>query len=171
MTSPLRLRALEPEDLELVYAMENTPDVSAQSAVRTPVSRYDVRRYLETPAADPLTSGELRLVAVRTGDGAPVALADLTVIDALNAHAEVGVAVLPEERGRGYALETLRLLEDTACRRLGLHTLTALVAATNAAALGLFRRAGYAHAGTLPHYRFSGDGWDDVEIFYKRLAL
>ena len=42
------LRALEPEDLEFVYAIENNESVWEVSNTQTPYSRFLIKQYLST---------------------------------------------------------------------------------------------------------------------------
>ena len=42
----LFLRALEPEDLELIYQIENDQDNWEVSQTQTPFSKYVIRQYL-----------------------------------------------------------------------------------------------------------------------------
>ena len=46
------LRALEPNDLEFVYAMENDESIWEVSNTQTPYSRFLVRQYLENAQQD-----------------------------------------------------------------------------------------------------------------------
>ena len=46
------LRALEPNDLEFVYAMENDQSIWEVSNTQTPYSRFLVRQYLENAHQD-----------------------------------------------------------------------------------------------------------------------
>lgn len=178
MKPAVSLRALEPEDLELVYALENTPDVAEESADTAPLSRYAVRRYLEQQPAAPYVTGEMRLVIM--ADGLPdgqgnfsarmaAGLVDLTAIDLRHGHAEVGVAVLPALRHKGVATAALVSLEGVALR-LGIRTLTAHIAVGNVASLTLFEHGGYLLAGTLPRYRTTRTGPQDVRIYYKTIG-
>lgn len=177
----VRLRALEPEDLDFIYEMENTTDVAEQSMDLAPVSRYAVRRYLESQPADPFSTGELRLIAVvdantKSGveaDSEPVqrvAIVDLTGIDAYNAWAEVGLAVHPQHRRKGFGLRVLSELERIACERLRLHSLTAQVEQHNDVARALFVAAGYVQIGVLPQRCRRAAAWTDAVLFHKVLG-
>ncbi len=167
MTLPIHLRALEPEDLEWVYALENTPDVAEVSADHVPVSRYAVQRYLSQQPATPLETGELRLV-VCTGDDVVAGLIDLTSIDFYNAHAEVGIALIPSFRKQGVAQQALQAIEAKA-RQLALCVLTAHVPVHVASSVRLFQRAGYTLIGTLPQYYNGQNGREDVLLFLKEI--
>ena len=70
-------------------------------------------------------------LAICAPDGHAVGLLDLINIDPYNLKAEVGIALLAEERGKGYARASLRLLEGFARENLHLHLLYAYVSRTN----------------------------------------
>ena len=55
------LRALEPEDLEFVYAIENDEAVWEVSNTQTPYSRFLIRQYLENAQQDIYEARQLRL--------------------------------------------------------------------------------------------------------------
>jgi len=143
----IALRALEPEDLELVYRIENDARLWSSSAQGQHLSRYTVRQYLEQQKADIYQDGELRLVV--EANGQPVGLADLTDFSPHHLRAEVGIVVLSEFHRRGIASEALRQLADYATRRLHLRSLHAYVATSNLPAQALFQSLGYQRIGVL----------------------
>jgi diamine N-acetyltransferase len=55
------LRALEPNDLEFVYAMENDQSIWEVSNTQTPYSRFLVKQYLENAHQDIYEVKQLRL--------------------------------------------------------------------------------------------------------------
>jgi diamine N-acetyltransferase len=46
------LRAIEPEDLDLMYIVENDLSVCQYSATTVPLSRYALKCYIEESAGD-----------------------------------------------------------------------------------------------------------------------
>ena len=56
------LRALEPEDLPLLYTIENDPEMWDVGATATPYSRHALRHHIQAMGADITESGELRFV-------------------------------------------------------------------------------------------------------------
>ncbi|MBR1549142.1 MAG: GNAT family N-acetyltransferase [Bacteroidales bacterium] len=89
-------------------------------------------------------SGSLRLYALLSSGGVCGCL-DLYAYDPLNRRCAVGIMVATEYRRQGYALAMLQALEAHFSPTL--HTLYADIAATNAASLALFRKAGYTECG------------------------
>ena len=58
----LTLRALEPDDLDFLFALENDPDLWAVSDTLAPVSLHALREYLAHAGADFYEVRQLRLV-------------------------------------------------------------------------------------------------------------
>ncbi|MFZ9004262.1 MAG: GNAT family N-acetyltransferase, partial [Robiginitalea sp.] len=76
----IQLRALEPEDLEFLYALENDPDIWEVSGTVTPYSRKVLRDYLERAHRDIYEVKQLRL-AICTAPQTPIGLIDLYDFD------------------------------------------------------------------------------------------
>ena len=158
------LRALEPEDLELLYDVENDPNTWSYGPAPAFYSRNTLRRYIESATGDIFADGQLRLVATLTADSTAIGLADLTSFDAFNMRAEVGLLLLPQYRGQGFAADILRQLAAHA-RRLHLHQLYAIVAADNAAAAATFAAAGFSNTARLTEWLHTDDGYTDAMVW------
>ena len=150
MDKGLQLRALEPEDLELVFAIENNRDLWRWGANNVPVSRYTVRQYLSSQQNDIYLDGQLR--QVMTIEGQPVGIVDLCNFEPRHQRAEGGIVVLPEFHRCGIATEALRQLCVYASSCLHLRSLYAYVAADNEPALRLFLSAGYTETARLKRW-------------------
>ena len=158
------LRALEPEDLELIYQIENDRELWKWSATNVPLSRYTIRQYLEQQQNDIYLDGQLRQVIAF--DGQPVGIADLTNFEPRHLRAEVGIVILSCHHRQGIASSALRLLHDYAQEQLHLRSLYAYVSIENAPAQALFRSLGYTEAGHLSRWI---DGDFDALIFQMML--
>lgn len=144
------LRALEPEDLELVYRIENDAQLWPSSGCSQYLSHYTVRQYLEQQKSDIYQDGELRLVIETNGQ--PAGIVDLTDFSPHHLRAEVGIVILSEFQHQGIASQALRLMADYASHRLHLRSLYAYVAISNNAAQALFQSIGYKKVGTLQNW-------------------
>ena len=146
----IALRALEPEDLELIYQIENDTQLWSSSSGCQSLSRYTVRQYLAEQKSDIYQDGQLRLVI--EADGQSVGIVDLTDFCPHNLHAEVGIVVLRPFQRKGIATWALCQLADYAAQRLHLRSLYAHVSTTNAPAQALFLSSGYTRVGTLDRW-------------------
>ena len=156
------LRALEPDDLDLLFALENDPDVWGVSDTLAPVSRHALREYLAHAAADFYVVRQLRLVVTAELNGPAVGVVDLFDFDPLHQRAGVGITLLARQRGHGHARQALELLKTHAREVLRLHQLYATVGAGNRRSLRLFRAAGFRRVGTRRAWLRTAHGWADA---------
>ena len=164
----VRLRALEPADVDLLYAWENDPRVWSVSDTLAPFSRETLRKFIENQQYDIYRTRQMRLVVSCVGDDRPVGMIDLFDFDPVNLRAAVGVLICDErDRRKGYASEALGLLTDYASKVLKLHQLHCSVYAGNLASLELFRSKGFVQAGVRADWSRHGDGWRDEILFQK----
>ena len=61
----VHLRAMEPEDLEVLYQMENDPSTWDVSNFSVPYSKYVLKQYIENSQCDMFADKQLRLMIVR----------------------------------------------------------------------------------------------------------
>ena len=164
----ISLRALEPEDLDLLYEVENDERTWSVSASRTHFSRFALRQYLAGQPADAFQAGELRLVI--TDGNTAVGLIDLTNFSPMDGRAEVCILIHPAHRGKGYARTALGLLEDYARQFLRIRMIYALISARhNPVSLRLFSSAQYEQVATLPAWHNRGGEYEDVFLVQKFL--
>lgn len=74
----IRLRAMEPEDLELICEMENDPQQWDISNFTVPYSRYVMKQYMENSQCDMFSDKQLRMMVVRLEDHATIGTIDIT---------------------------------------------------------------------------------------------
>jgi RimJ/RimL family protein N-acetyltransferase len=84
---------------------------------------------------------------VITVDGAPVGRCTLFHEDRLARHGEVGIALLPEARGRGVGTAALAQLVEFAFVRRNLRRLYLRALSSNAAGLAAYRKVGFVEEG------------------------
>ena len=122
----LRLRAPEPEDLELLYKMENDTTLWSVGNSTQPYSRYTLRNYIEQTTHDIYAERQARFVIELT-NGTEIGMIDLADYSPLDARAEVCIGILNEYRGTGIAYEALTLLCEYALSFLNLNQLYAYI--------------------------------------------
>ncbi|WP_177729801.1 GNAT family N-acetyltransferase [Flavobacterium inviolabile] len=138
------LRALEPEDLEFVYAVENDEAIWEVSNTQTPYSRFLIRQYLENAQQDIYEAKQLRLAICKNDDFKAIGLIDLFDFDPKNRRAGIGIVIKnTEDRSKGVGKEALRLLIAFAFEQLQLHQLYANISQENVASIQLFTTFGF----------------------------
>ena len=157
------LRALEPEDLEWIYELENLSDIWRVSSTNVPFSRYLLHEYLAKNTCDIYTDKQARLV-VENSEGIAVGLIDIVRFEPSHRRAEVGLVILPRYRHQGYGVSALQSLHRYALQTLHLHQLYAIVPADNAASATLFQLSGYDVAATLTDWLFDGEKYNDAYL-------
>lgn len=159
----ITLRAIEPEDVEIMYEVESDESAWKYSDYLAPLSREILRAYAITYDADPFRSGQLRLVIDISGT--PIGIADLYDISPRHLRADSGIYILPEFRKKGLAAEALECLKEYAKIRLGLHQLTATISENNTNAIRAYKKAGFSQTGTRPDWLRNSDSYENVMLY------
>lgn len=160
------LRALEPEDLEFVYAVENDERIWEVSNTQTPYSRFLIKEYLKNAQQDIFEAKQLRLAVCRKGVFLPIGLIDLFDFDPRNNRAGIGILIKdPNSRNSGIGTETLGLLIKYAFTHLNLHQLYANIDTENEASLKLFTNFGFQKIGTKRDWNFVNGKYKDEALF------
>ncbi len=144
----IRLRALEPEDLELLYRWENDMEIWGVSNTINPYSRYILERYIENSHLDIYQLKQLRMmIDVKTsGMKKPRTIGTIDLFDFDPYHNRAGVGILIGEksyRKKGYASQALSQFIKYAFNTLQLHQLYCNIATDNLESLGLFTKNGF----------------------------
>ncbi|WP_033962281.1 GNAT family N-acetyltransferase [Psychroserpens jangbogonensis] len=137
------LRALEPEDLDFIFEIENDQLVWEISNTISPYSKFLIKQYLENAHKDIYEAKQLRLVICNTEDCA-VGLIDLFDFDFKNKRAGLGILIKDESnRQKGFGKEALELLIDYSANHLDLQQLYCNVSEDNKMSLKLFKNHGF----------------------------
>lgn len=152
------LRAPEPEDLEVMYDLENDSSLWSVGCTNAPYSHHHLRQYIENVTGDIFTDKQLRFMIERRTGHQVIGCIDLTAFDPLNARAEVGIAIRAQYRKQGYGRMALDLLCRYAFHFLHLHQLIAIIPYGNEASIRLFQRQGFVVSHTLKDWLCSPDG-------------
>jgi len=155
------LRALEPEDIGLLYEWENNEEIWTISHTITPFSKHILARYIQNSDKDLYETRQLRLM-ITTRKGDTVGAIDLFDFDPY--HSRVGIGILvhkPEERSKGYATSALRLIIGYCFEKLRLHQIYANILTDNNLSIKLFRKAGFEVTGTKKEWIREGGLWKD----------
>ena len=160
------LRALEPEDLEFVYAVENNEAIWEVSNTQTPYSRFLIRQYLENAHQDIYEAKQLRLAICKNDSADAIGLIDLFDFDPKNKRAGVGIIIQNEsDRHSGYGKEALGLVIGYAFNQLQLHQLYANISTENSASLSLFTTFGFEKIGIKKDWNFTRNRFHDEALF------
>lgn len=160
------LRALEPEDLAFVYAIENDESLWEVSNTQTPYSMFLIRQYLENAHQDIYEAKQLRLAICKSESTTAIGLIDLFDFDPKNRRAGVGILIQKEgDRSRGYGKQALLLLISYAFEQLQLHQLYANISTENEASIALFTTFGFEKIGVKKDWNFTNNSFKDEGLF------
>lgn len=193
----VRLRALEPEDVDRLYIWENDRDMWPFGGTSAPLSRHQLWEYATNYDANPFAAGQLRLIIehATAPDNAipqssqssqytqssqnsqnsqssliPCGIIDLYDIDPVNSRAMVGIMVAPQWRSRGIATRALELVGEYCRDILGLATIASEVASDNLPSIRLFGgKAGYRQVGERPSWYRRRERFVSALLFQKQL--
>ncbi len=162
----LFLRALEPEDLEFVHAIENDESIWNFSNTQTPYSRFLIRQYLENTHQDIYEAKQLRLAICKNNSEEAIGLIDLFDFDPRNNRAGIGIVIKnSNNRGQGYGAESLELLINYSFKQLNLHQLYANIGTDNETSLKLFTTFGFQNCGVKKDWNLIDNTYQDEALF------
>lgn len=158
----IRLRALEPEDIDLLYRWENDPEVWKVSNTIAPFSKHVLRQFIESQHIDIFESHQLRLIVESVATGLPVGTIDLFDIDAFNARAGVGILIYDKkDRRKGYAADAVTTLIRYCFMTLNLNQLYCNIPTGNTESLALFKGKGFTIIGVKKEWTRTTVDWQD----------
>lgn len=166
----IKLRALEPSDIELLYQWENDPEVWFVSNTIAPFSKYILKKYIENSHLDIYQTRQLRLmIDLKSNQSdAPnrtIGSIDLFDFDPFHNRAGVGVLISDKEyRKKGFATEALKILIQYSFKVLKLHQLYCNITIDNEASLTLFQSQGFEVIGRKKDWVKTNSGWIDEYI-------
>lgn len=163
----IKLRALEPEDLDFLYQIENDPELWDVSSFNVPYSKYVLKQYISDTQYDVYSDRQLRLIIQHKESDKPIGTVDITDFSMQHSRGEVGIAILKEYRNKNIGNEALSLLCDYAFRFLHLHQLYAHVATTNLSSLALFHSCDFNDCGVIRDWLHIEDRWTDTLLLQR----
>lgn len=166
-TAEIVLRALEPEDLEFIYQIENDLSLWEVSNTQTPYSRFLIHQYLENAHQDIYEAKQLRLVICAKDTGETLGLIDLFDFDPKNDRAGVGIVIQnSQNRSQGIGSQALELVVNYSREYLHLNQLYANIATDNQASIQLFEKYNFTAIGVKKAWTRVGQDYKD-EIMYQ----
>lgn len=164
------LRAIEPEDVDFLFLLENDPEVASQSSTTAPMSRQMLWRYANEYRADLFGDKEIRFIITDPETGNAAGTIDITSFNPRDRRGFAGIAIAPQYRGHGLGTRALRELSEMARKEFGMHQLAAIVAYDNTASRHLFAKAGFTQCGQLRSWIRHGDSYRDAALLQKLLV-
>jgi len=159
------LRALEPEDLNFLYQIENNESFWEVSHTQTPFSKYILKQYLENAHLDIYESKQLRLLIEEKSTKKQIGMIDLFDYNPQHKRVGIGILIHPDFEKKGFASESLSLLINYSFSHLQLHQLYANIASDNTKSLTLFKKHNFDEVGVKKEWLLSEGKFKDEVLF------
>ncbi len=160
----VKLRAIEPEDLDILYNIENDTSLWNVSVTSVPYSRYTLYDYIANSKNDIYTDRQVRLM-IENEQHEVVGIVDLINFDPKHLRAEIGIVIGNRYRNKGYAHATINQIKDYSLNILHLHQIYAFVNKDNNKSLNLFKRCGFTLSTELTDWLFDGKKYHNALLF------
>ncbi|HUR14746.1 MAG TPA: GNAT family protein [Mycobacteriales bacterium] len=156
------LRARTEDDLDTLFRL--AADLSTweerNPGPPSPLTREAYAARLARPAEEQADAAAF----VVDVDGVAVGTATLFGFDGYARHAEAGINLAPEVRGRGVGTEVIRQLVAFGFERRNLRRIHLQAIASNAAALRAYEKAGFVVEGRLREHAWVRGGYEDIVL-------
>ena len=162
----VKLRALEPQDIDVLYQWENDPEVWEVSHTKTPFSKYLLKTFIKVAAQDIYTNKQLRLMINELKTGKTIGVVDLFDFDPMHDRVGVGILIDKEFRDQGYGSETIYLVKNYVFDVLFLHQIYCNVLEENDKSIALFIKEGFELIGNKKEWIKTRNGFKN-ELFFQ----
>lgn len=163
----IRLRALEPEDLEFLYKWENNSKFWQEGNNMNPYSKYTLKCYIENSQSI-YEQKQLRLMIEEKEFSQTVGCVDLFDFDTHNLKVGIGILVDEEFSNNGFATQAINLTCEYIFNLLHLHQVYCHIASNNYASIKVFEKSGFKKKGILTDWLLIENRFTDTYI-YSRL--
>ena len=161
------LRALEPNDLDILYATENDKSLWKYSNTSSPFSKHSLKKFIENSHLDIIEHNQVRLV-LSDKNNLPFGFIDLFKYDMTNKRAGVGIIIFEKYRSRGLGSISLDLIENYVKKYIPIHQLYANISSENIESIKLFEKHNYLKVGNKKDWIYYNNKYFD-ELLYQKI--
>lgn len=163
----IKLRAVEPEDLDRLYVWENNSQLWDVGNSRNPYSKFVLKQYINQSDSDIYESKQLRLMMVSVQSGETVGTVDLFDFEIHNSRIALGLFVDAAFQGKGYAKSSLKLIEEYVFEYLKINQLYCHIAENNTASVRMFEHENFEKTGILKQWIKTLEGYENIILFQQ----
>lgn len=161
----IKLRVWRKDDLTFLAMLRNDIKLQAQLLARARGSTEEqVRMWLDGRA------DRFFFIIANVTDDIGIGYIQVTDVDTLNQHGELGICLSPESRGLGYGGEAINLTCDYLINTWRLRKLSLRVLADNKAALRCYEKIDFKRCGVLRQHVFFEGSWRDIVLMERLLG-
>lgn len=163
-SSTVSLRGRTDADLDVLYRLAADLDTWEERGPSGPAPLTRSRFEARLARAEDEAASEPPVTFVVDVGGAGVGTASLFEFDTFARHAEAGISLLPEARGRGVGTQAMRLLLEFGFVRRNLRRIHLQAIASNAGALRSYEKAGFVVEGRLREHAWVRGRYEDIVL-------
>lgn len=161
------LRALEPDDLDILYDTENDKSLWKYSNTSSPFSKHSLKKFIENSHLDIIEHKQVRLV-LSDKNNLPFGFIDLFKYDMINKRAGVGIIIFEKYRSRGLGSISLDLIENYVKKYIPIHQLYANISSENTESIKLFEKHNYLKVGNKKDWIYYNNKYFN-ELLYQKI--
>ena len=164
----IHLRALEPEDIEVLMKIENNTHYWNYSNQTEPFSRHILKQFINQQKQDIFEVRQKRFV-ISNIQNKVLGFIDLFDYEPIHRRAGVGLFIIESFRNLGLGKQALNLLHILTKKHLNIKNLFANVGKENSLSNRLFLSSGYRQVGLKTKWNFYEDAFHDEYLYQKTL--
>jgi len=155
----VNLRVMEKEDLPLLAEWFNRPEVSGEYTPLRQMSKTEAEKMLESP-------NERKPFIIEKKDGNKIGfITHFCVLHIAGRQLEIGYSLVPNERGKGYCSEAVKIMVDYLFLSKDTGRIQAQTDPRNIASQKVLEKVGFKKEGTLRRNFFMRGEWRDAYIY------
>lgn len=160
----IHLRALEPEDLDFLFEIENLQKFWHLSDIMQPFSKQLLKDYVSNAHLDIYEAKQLRMV-VSLPDQSPIGFIDLYDFNPQHKRAGLGIIIHEKYHSLGYGKSALKMMLNYAYNRLDLHQIYVYIHAENKRSVSLFENLDFYLVGELKDWHYEKGVYSSVLVY------
>ena len=164
----VKFRALEMDDLQWLYLIENDESLWKYSNTIVPFSKEILTKYILNSNRDIFDVKQLRMV-VYSREVSRIGLIDLYDFSPENKRLALGIIIDEKYRNIGVAKKALSLIEKWIKSRLDIHQIYVNIGEENLISIKLFKSLGYIKIGLKKDWNFYNNKFNSEFTFQKIL--
>ena len=164
----VQLRAVEPNDIDIIYKWENNTSVWQLSNTLAPFSRHIIKQFIDNSHLDIFQSRQLRLMIDKIENDSAETIGTIDIFDFEPLHKRAGIGILiadEQNRKNGFASEALDILIHYCFNTLQMHQLYCNITSDNTESLNLFQKKGFTLIGIKKDWLIFPKGKKDELMF------
>jgi diamine N-acetyltransferase len=166
------LRALEPQDIDVLYNWENDDENWKISSTLKPFSKNLIKNYIENEENDIFQTKQIRFIITLISEkNISIGTIDLFDYDPYNSRIGLGILIAKEFRNNGFAREAISLIIEYCFNLLNIHQIFCHISEINIESIKLFQSIGFKEIGVIKDWIFNGLNYENVIFFQLRNKL